>query len=160
IAIGQQKNACEGPAVIALAERVQRGAERRRSAGESQLAEVLKGLQPGIEGVATHVEIFFKFALPGCALRIQQLSKRLASAALLAAVLDLQALAVIGDNGKKVCAWPRVLARPKRFQQANRQRGNSESLQDETRPADESNGSAVTPGQQDQSDRGCAQGQP
>ena len=82
-----------------------------------------------------HLKVFLQRPQPGCALRIEQVAEQFSAAPRCATVLDLQTLAVIGDDREQVRPGADALARPQRFEQTKRQRVQAEQLQSQANPA-------------------------
>ena len=92
---------------------------------EIQFAKVPRALQTRIQRVAPHLKIFLERPLPALRIGDQLFAQQITPRTGLAGVLYLQALAVVGHQGEDIRAGTRALAGPKRFQQAQRQRGDT-----------------------------------
>jgi hypothetical protein len=79
---------------------------------ELQFREILGRLQPRIEKIATHIESLGQGGLPRRHLQIDQLAQRLAAAGAFAAVMNLESLAIVGENGEEIGPRARALAQP------------------------------------------------
>ena len=91
--------------------------EQQRQAGARVNPEVMLAL-------GADLKIFLQLCLPSCFVRVKQIAQHLAAIPRFVPVLDLHALAVIGQHGDEVRAGPGALSGPERFQQARRQRAS------------------------------------
>jgi hypothetical protein len=135
VAIRQQEHPGERTPLQPFPQRLQRRADARGTAREIQLGEVAHALEPRVEEVTAQVKIRRQSFLPTVRLGGQQCLQPLAPGQWVAGIADLESLAIVGDHREYVGAGAGPLAVPGRFQQAQRQEGDADGLQQHARPA-------------------------
>jgi hypothetical protein len=86
------------------------------------------GLQPRVEESSAAPRSSRPTFPASARVGIEQVAKQLAAAAGFAVILDLHALAVVGDNGEEVCPGLGALPGPQRLQQNQSEGGEAEHL--------------------------------
>jgi hypothetical protein len=92
-------------------------------------------LETRIKKITAYIEGCLEGLVPGGPLRIEQFAESIGTRAVLAGILNNQALAVVSHDGKEIAAGLGVLGRPKRLQQAEGECRNTQELQQEAGPA-------------------------
>jgi hypothetical protein len=117
----------------------QRGAEGGGAAIEVEFAEIACGVETGIEGETAELELIGDGFLPA-GLVIEEALEEGAAGLGFATVGDLEALAVVGDDGEEVCAGACSLGGPEGFEQTKCERADADDLEGSAEPAEAAGG--------------------
>jgi hypothetical protein len=154
VAVREEHDAGDWLAFEPLGERGQRAMQGRGLAVVGQLREVLHRPQCRVEGIAPQIEVLLGARQPGRFLRqagLEDLPARLPAAA----IGQLQAAAVVGDDEQQIAAGTRARSGKEWLDEADGQKSNARRLERAGDHADPGwrAGASIGPDQHDQGDR-------
>ena len=132
VAIGEEQDAREWLAFVAVGEIAQGGNHRRDASIEGEFREVARGLESGVEEIAAELEVLIERGLPELFVAGEHGLENFTARTARAAILDLHALAVVGEHGEVIRAGPGTFPAPERFQQAEREGEDADELEEKT----------------------------
>ncbi len=136
IPVGEQEHAGERLARVAFRQAAQAGAQGRGAPVEREFGEIARGLKAGAKQEPADFEVVGQDGLPA-GMRIEALAQHVGARSGCAAVLDPDALAVVGGDDEQVGAGPGMSSGPERLEQAAGERHDAERFQNDasqTRP--------------------------